>query len=246
MRTLSVTLLLSLLALTLSAAPSTAPQSDAPRSDPKAPPIPAIMAPDNFDFKELLGAPPADGSEQQKAESEKMLVLQSHRSPEEMARCVKEVTANAFTFGQDIVGREFIAKDFPQTRALLSDSSRQVGPVITAAKLRWNRPRPYKTDPRIKPCVRFEKSTSYPSGHAAGSTVWSLILAELYPDHRDAILARGKEFGVDRTLGGVHYPSDVAAGQKLGAEMFRRLMSEPQFKAELEKAKAECMATARR
>jgi acid phosphatase (class A) len=72
--------------------------------------------------------------------------------------------------------------------------------------------------------------------------VWSLILAELFPEHREALLARGKEFGIDRTLAGMHYPTDVAAGQKLGAEIFRRLMTEPDFKAQLDHARAECKA----
>ena len=42
------------------------------------------------------------------------------------------------------------------------------------------------------------------------------VLAEIYPDQRDALLARGRQIGFDRIIGGVHYPSDVVAGAALG------------------------------
>ena len=38
----------------------------------------------------------------------------------------------------------------------------------------------------------------------------------------------------------MHYPSDVAAGQKLGAEIARRLLANPDFRADLREAKQEC------
>ena len=44
------------------------------------------LAPDDFDFKVLLGDPPVDGSLQQKQEIEELLELQAHRTPEEIER----------------------------------------------------------------------------------------------------------------------------------------------------------------
>ena len=55
-------------------------------------------------------------------------------------------------------------------------------------------------------------------------------------------MARGREIGSDRALAGIHYPSDVAAGQTLGAAVVAKIRDNPQFKIDLEKARAECNA----
>jgi len=43
-------------------------------------------------------------------------------------------------------------------------------------------------------------------------------------------------------LGGVHYPSDVAAGRILGNAIADKMLANPEFQAALAKAKAECAA----
>jgi membrane-associated phospholipid phosphatase len=40
-------------------------------------------------------------------------------------------------------------------------------------------------------------------------------------------------------IAGVHYPRDVAAGQRLGEALARRLLADPGFRAALEAARAE-------
>jgi len=202
---------------------------------------PAYLAPDNFDFKALLGDPPADGSPAQAQEIDKLLDLQAHRTPEDEARCKEEVDATAFIFA-DVLGKGFNETDLPLTAALLNDVAKQAKVVAGAAKVTWDRKRPFLADPRIKPCVELEKTPSYPSGHAIRGMVWALLLAEIYPEHRDALLARGREFGEDRVLAGLHYPSDIAAGQKLGAEIAKRLLADPEFRAKLDKAREETLA----
>jgi membrane-associated phospholipid phosphatase len=221
--------LLLLTCLCFSAAPATQPTS---------------LAPDDFDFKAMLGDPPVDGSEQQKQETAAMLKLQEQRTPEEIARCESEVAGTPFTIGASVVGAWFDAKDLPATTALMIDVARKGTAISGAAKSNWRRDRPYQTDNRIKPCVKLELTFSYPSGHATRGMLWGVLLAEMFPDHRDALLARGRQFGTDRTLAGVHYPTDVAAGQKLGAEIARRMLADPEFLAKLEKAKEECHAAA--
>ena len=204
---------------------------------------PACLAPDSFDFKALLGDPPADGSFTQVQEIGILLRLQACRTPQDVDRCKEEVDATAFIFA-DVLGKEFDAKDLPVTAALLKEVQQQAKVVAGAAKVQWSRKRPFLTDDRIKPCVELEKTPSYPSGHATRGMVWATVLAEIYPEHRDALLARGREFGDDRFVAGLHYPSDVAAGQKLGAEIAKRLLADPEFRAKLDKAKEEATAHA--
>jgi hypothetical protein len=202
---------------------------------------PAYLAPDNFDFKALLGDPPADDSQQHADEVNLLLNLQAHRTPDEIARCQSEVDVTAFAFST-VLGPWFNAKDLPLTAALMSEVNKQAKIPVNAAKSKWNRVRPMMADPRIHPCVPLEKTPSYPSGHATRGILWATLLAQIFPDQRDALMARGKQIGDDRFLAGMHYPSDVVAGQKLGAEIARRFLADDAFKARLDSARKECIA----
>lgn len=83
---------------------------------------------------------------------------------------------------------------------------------------------------------------AYPSGHSTRGTVFATVLAELFPDKRDALLAKGWESGWLRVIGGVHYASDVYAGRVLGKAVARELLKNPRFQADMEAAKAELAA----
>jgi acid phosphatase (class A) len=201
------------------------------------------LAPDDFDFKQLLGDPPAAGSPEEKAEIDKLLQMQKDRTDEEIKRCKDEVEVQPFAFSI-VLGDWFSAKSLPETDKLLKMATKDAKPIFGAAKAVWNRQRPFLVSDQIHPCVIEEKTASYPSGHATRGIVWATIIAELMPTDKDRIMAYGREIGDDRALAGMHFPSDVIAGQKLGKEIARRLLADPDFQAQLEKAKAECAADA--
>ena len=206
-----------------------------------APATPAhYLTADQFDFKALLGDPPADGSPEHKQEVDRMLDLQAARTPQEVRRCQDEEEVTAFAFST-VLGEDFNAKNLPVTARVMAEAYDDVGAISRAAKLVWRRVRPPLAEPRIQACVKLEHTASYPSGHATRGIVWATLLAEIYPDKHYALMARGKQIGDDRFLAGMHYPSDVVAGQKLGAEIAKRLLANHDFKSELEKARAECL-----
>ncbi len=97
-------------------------------------------------------------------------------------------------------------------------------------------------DSRVHPPIDLPKNDSYPSGHSTVGNLDALILAELAPDLKDQLLARGEQIGTDRIIGGVHFPSDVAAGHTLAQALFAKFMASPDFQADLAKAKAEIAA----
>ena len=66
-----------------------------------------------------------------------------------------------------------------------------------------------------------------------------MILAEIVPQHADAILARGRAFGESRIICNVHWHSDVVEGRFIGASVVAKLHSDPQFLSDLEAAKKE-------
>jgi acid phosphatase (class A) len=114
--------------------------------------------------------------------------------------------------------------------------------INTQAKDFFKRERPFNVDPRIQPCVEQEKTFSYPSGHSTRSMVLALTLAQMFPEHADALIARAKLVGDDREMAGEHFPSDVEAGRILAKAIFQQMMKTPDFQSEMEKAKDESLA----
>ena len=80
------------------------------------------------------------------------------------------------------------------------------------------------------------------SGHSTRGTLFALLLAELLPEKRDAILDKGRESGWLRVLGGVHYPTDVFAGRVLGQGLAREFLASPAFQHDFAEVKAELAA----
>ena len=91
----------------------------------------------------------------------------------------------------------------------------------------------------------MKTNASYPSGHAMTAWSWGLILAEALPAKATAVLMLGKDSGDSRMVCGVHFISDVEAGRTLGSAMVARLHAEPEFQADLARAKRELAASKR-
>jgi acid phosphatase (class A) len=197
------------------------------------------LAPDSFDFHALVGDPPADGSPDAIADMMEVHDIRNNRTDADFARVKMEEKANAFVFAEAI-GPWFKESDLPLTAALLDEAYNTQKPIVKAAKAVYQRPRlPYDD---AHPMVKKETDFSFPSGHSTRGMMWAIILSNMFPDHKDAILKVGVRLGVDRLIGGEHYPTDIAAGRKLGAEIARRLLADPDFQAKLQAAEAECHA----
>ena len=87
----------------------------------------------------------------------------------------------------------------------------------TALRAGINRPRPYETwklDPLIHKDTRGK---SFPSRHVFSSVIISMAYLFICPAAGAFFLAVSALTALLRVIGGVHYPSDVAAGYGLGA-----------------------------
>jgi acid phosphatase (class A) len=118
-------------------------------------------------------------------------------------------------------------------------------PFVDPPKDKWARPRPYLSqngDICVEKTDALAKSAAYPSGHATLSWAWGLILAELAPDRATEILARARAYSESRVVCGVHYPSDIEAGRQNGSALYSALQTNAEFRADMEKAKAEIAA----
>ena len=82
-------------------------------------------------------------------------------------------------------------------------------------------------------------SYSYPSGHATFGALWARALADADPADATRITAFGRSVGDNRIACGVHYPSDVAAGQKLADAIYDKVAATPAFQGDLAAARTE-------
>jgi len=198
----------------------------------------------NFDAISLLPPPPAVGTAEDRAELDTTYRVHTAASPADIALGTRENKLTIFQLTATAVPW-FRPGTAPKTEALLKRVEAETKAVTDAAKDRWRHPRPYHEDPaRFSDAIEHESAEhySYPSGHSTRGTVFSLVLAELFPENRDAILAKGREAGWLRVEGGVHFLSDIYAGRVLGQALARSFLASASFQQDLAAAKAELAA----
>lgn len=144
-------------------------------------------------------------------------------------------------------GLEISQKNLPETYKLVIKMVEDAGDLATrGAKNYYMRERPYsyfKTPPcNLKEMESLSTNGSYPSGHTSIGWATALVLAEVNPDHQDAILQRGFEIGQSRVICGYHWQSDIDAARVVAAAVVARLHTNDVFLAQLQKAKAEVKA----
>jgi acid phosphatase (class A) len=65
--------------------------------------------------------------------------------------------------------------------------------------------------------------------------VYARLLAVIYPERAEVFRAQGDQAALNRVIGGVHHPSDIIAGKKLGDILADEYLADAKFKRELEK-----------
>lgn len=169
----------------------------------------------------LLGRYPSHGSIEEKNDFEQMLELQRTRTKLDCEVAEAEAKPD--------IKRVFTHDHGPLTISEMNEAYAKILPVYEAAqqssryaKSLYRRNRPYMNNPEIKPCISMENSFSYPSGHTTISRAVARALSILFPERKELLIQRADEVAFHRVLGGVHHPSDIAAGKKLGDEVAKR------------------------
>jgi len=168
------------------------------------------------DWHAVIGPHPLPGSPEYDGDLAVLLWLQRSRTAQEVARAGAGCRQGLDTF-QAVLGSRCEPSARPKTAALLDKAGHDVRQVLDPLKKHYFRPRPFVSHAVLTPAVPPEDTPSYPSGHATRGVVYAHILAELEPARKVQVLEWGHLLGNDRALGGVHWPSDVKAGQALGA-----------------------------
>jgi acid phosphatase (class A) len=218
--------------------------ADAQTTPPKAPAVSKFLQPGDLDPALILPPPPKDDAPAAvEGRAELRRIAASMRTPERLAQArhddeVEDVRAIA-----DVLGPAFDIGRFPATARLFADLRNEDSVAAKQAKAYFKRERPWLNEPALDVCDdHTDKQNSYPSGHATMGFAAAAVLASLMPGNAQIILARASDYVESRLVCGVHYRSDVEAGQVLGNVLVARLMTKPAFVAEVEAARAELTA----
>lgn len=180
--------------------------------------------------------PPAAGSEAQKADLAAVLELQQKRTEADCARARASADVDYdFLFGGN---NPFPAPLPGELNRFFRRLDRDIGEFMDAMKNKFSRPRPFLASKEVRPCVKPGSGYSYPSGHSLYSRIYADVLGDILPSRKVEFVKRSDEAGLDRVLGGVHYPTDAAAGNVLGDEFHARLLKSPAYLRDIEKLKA--------
>jgi acid phosphatase (class A) len=79
--------------------------------------------------------------------------------------------------------------------------------------------------------------SSYPSGHATFGTVCAILLADMVPEKRAVLFARGLDYAHSRMILGAHFPSDLEGGRLTGTVAAQLLMQNPRFQHDFSSAR---------
>ena len=211
-----------------------------PVATPDAAKATSYLPPGQPDAALLLASPPLPGSPEQAADMAEVVAVHAACTTNEAAVAFAEKKFSIFTF-TSVIGDFFQPGKFPKTEAFFQRVQTDAELVTDASKDFFRRPRPFTVNPALA-TGKMEKSFSYPSGHSTEGTVLALVLADLFPDHKDAILAEGRSIGWHRVLIARHYPTDIHAGRMLAQAIVRELKASAAFRQDFAEAKAEIAA----
>ena len=212
-----------------------------------------------IDFK--IPDPPANSSEQTRAELNYLLNLQKQRtkfdveSSLHMAGIFYDVRTkpedstyslyrqNLFHIGRS-AGSWFNPQDLPLTADLMAHVWRDASYFIWGFKYKYLRVRPYVLEPALE---NLEETNwaAYPSGHAANSYINAYIYQELSPEFADVFLKDAYDMAHSREIIGVHYPTDSEASRILARQFVNKLFQNENFLKDFDQVKLEWAAKAK-
>jgi acid phosphatase (class A) len=194
--------------------------------------------------------PPANSSEQTKAELDFLLDLQNKRTDEQERIALEwnEIiyvpiigmndSDDLFFEGRQIMGDTCTAKNYPATKKILKSIMKEMRIMEFTAKNHFLRARPRQLSKELEPLVEMN-TASFASGHTLWAYLQAYVWSELIPKKKEAFLNLAYEIGFSREILGVHYPSDEEAARKLSYRMLELMWKTEKFQQHLEQAKME-------
>jgi acid phosphatase (class A) len=205
------------------------------------------------DFK--LTEPPANSSEQTRAELNYLLALQNHRTHDQVQAALHlaniyynlrvtpqdstydQYRKNLFHIGRSI-GTWFTPENLPLTADFMAHVWQDASYFIWTYKYKFLRVRPYVLEPDLQNKEETNWA-AYPSGHAANSYVNAYMYSVLAPEFTDVFLKDAYDMAHSREIIGVHYPSDSETSRVLARQLVNELFKNERFLKDLALVKKE-------
>jgi acid phosphatase (class A) len=191
----------------------------------------------------VLPPPPVDGSALAAAELQQLHAIDAARTPAEIAHAQADDHLKNVTIFADAIGPGFDLTRLPETTKLFDTVRAEEKASADRAKDYFKRNRPWIVDKTLHPCSTDDApQSSYPSGHTTMGFAMGSILSRLAPDKAAAIMARAADYAHSRLVCEMHFQADVTAGALWGTMIAERLMQQPAFKAQFDRALNELRA----
>jgi acid phosphatase (class A) len=226
------------------------------------------VRPKQVDTTDLLAPPPAEGSEAARRDLSAVLEAQRIARARHLTdHAIADATTSCARF-DDVLGAELASSHTASVLAFLNRAAQEGAAMTGPPKKYWHRRRPYAVDPRVQRladispnaplaatvrsacgpnaqlpsrdlAARALAQVSYPSGHATFGTVCAILLADMVPEKRRELFARGQDYGHSRLVVGAHFPSDIEAGRIVGTVAVALMRESAQFQHDFADASAQ-------
>jgi acid phosphatase (class A) len=270
-RSCALLLVLAVSGVALGQTPSSTAAVPACMASAASPTASSYVRPTQIDMTELLAPPPAEGSEAARRDLSAVLEAQrSARAHHLRAHAISDATTTCGRF-EDVLGAELTGAHTASALAFLDRAAREGSALSGAPKKYWHRSRPYAVDPHVErladispnaPLATTVRSAcgpnaqlpsrelaeqalarvSYPSGHATFGTVCAILLADMVPEKRRELFARGLDYAHSRLIVGAHFPTDLEAGRIVGTVAVALMRESAQFQQDFAEARAQLRA----
>lgn len=204
------------------------------------------LAGHEVDFQAILGPPPAPDSRWDHADQQLVEAYQNvDEGRFESAKLDEEQLYPRF---EKAFGHPINSAATPKLVQLLDRALLDVDATAAAAKRHYQRPRPYQRMQLHRVCNKGDApipeehpmhGASYPSGHSVHGWTVAMILSRVAPDRAQALMDRAEEYEESRLICGMHFPTDIEAGQVVAAAVVSRLDTSTQFRSDVSKARKE-------
>ncbi len=192
----------------------------------------------DVDLIHVLAPPPAAGSLAAQADLQAVLAAVASRTDAEIKHVQADDKRVVFRFA-DVMGPEFSAENLPFAAQFFQRVYTDGNIATVAAKNYFKRQRPFVVDPDIKIIVVEKPDFSYPSNHSTFAYEVAILLADMVPEKAAALFDRAADYGHNRIVAGVHFPTDIEAGRIAGSVIDNELLHTARFLGDFERAKSE-------
>ena len=208
-----------------------------------------LTSADLSDGVNILPPPPAAGSPAMQADEQARQAALKLQGTDLYTLAKADAVREAPNTIQDFVcalGTDISKEHTPVLYQLLGRVRLDVRAASYPVKTHYLRPRPFVAHGTHSCYVEDEgmvhEDGSYPSARGAVGWAYALVLSQVYPQRRDALVSRGVQFSQNRVVCDQEWQSDVDAGRKLAEVVVSRLQKNASYRADIVRAREEVAA----